>query len=128
MLPTAATPRTRTAVLAVRARNIVDSGLCTRTSAVPDWLARLEDLERLNATPAPARRTTLARLDDDVLVDLLVLSYLRTGTPYALWADTPPGFAEDVLGIAAGPGSARARIPAWFSSARAGAAASVHAT
>ncbi|MFF2641758.1 hypothetical protein ACFVUB_18135 [Streptomyces niveus] len=42
MLTTAAQPRTRFAALAVRARNIVDSGLCPRTSAVPDWLARFE--------------------------------------------------------------------------------------
>ncbi|MEV6653947.1 hypothetical protein [Streptomyces sp. NPDC051219] len=43
-----------------------------------------------------------------------MLSYLRTGTPYALWADTPRGFAEDILGVATGPGSARARIRARF--------------
>lgn len=42
MVPTAAPPRTRIAGLAARARNVVDSGLCTRTTAVPDWLARLE--------------------------------------------------------------------------------------
>ncbi|MGV9903369.1 hypothetical protein ACWDU8_12960 [Streptomyces sp. NPDC003388] len=41
MLPTAAPSRTPIAGLATRARNIVDSGLCTRTAAVPDWLARL---------------------------------------------------------------------------------------
>ncbi|WP_406730687.1 hypothetical protein [Streptomyces sp. NBC_01794] len=29
----------------------------------------------------------------------MVLSYLRHGTPYALWADTLAGFAEDVLGV-----------------------------
>jgi hypothetical protein len=99
MVPTAAPPRTRIAGLAVRARNIVDSGLCTRTSAVPDWLARLDQLEHLTAAAAADRRATLAILADDVLVDLLVLSYLRHGTPYALWADTLAGFAEDVLGI-----------------------------
>ncbi|MGW5465071.1 hypothetical protein [Streptomyces sp. NPDC003996] len=98
MLPTAAPPRTRIAGLATRARNIVDSGLCTRTTGVPDWLARLEQLEHLTAAPAADRRATLAIVDDDTLVDLLVLSYLRHGTPYALWADTLAGFAEDVLG------------------------------
>ena len=94
-----APPRTRIAGLAARARNIVDSGLCTQTAAVPDWLARLDQLEDLTAAPAADRRATLAILDDDVLVDLLVLSYLRHGTPYALWADTVAGFAEDVLGV-----------------------------
>ncbi|MFE4580168.1 hypothetical protein [Streptomyces chartreusis] len=38
MVTTAALPRARIASLAVRARNIVDSGLYTRMSAVPDWL------------------------------------------------------------------------------------------
>ncbi|MEU1273475.1 hypothetical protein [Streptomyces sp. NPDC005799] len=98
MSPTVAPPRTRIAGLAARARNIVDSGLCTRTSAVPDWLARLDQLEHLTAAPAADRRATFAILDDSTVVDLLVLSYLRHGTPYALWADTLPGFAEDVLG------------------------------
>jgi hypothetical protein len=99
MVPTAAPPRTRIAGLAARARNIVDSGLCTQTSAVPDWLARLDQLEHLTAAAIAERRVALARLDDDVLCDLLVLSYLRHGTPYALWADTLAGFAEDVLGV-----------------------------
>ncbi|MFE7570473.1 hypothetical protein ACFU76_26465 [Streptomyces sp. NPDC057539] len=99
MLTTAAQPRTRFAALAVRARNIVDSGLCPRTSAVPDWLTRLDQLEHLTAAAAAARRGTLAILDDDTVIDLLVLSYLRRGTPYALWADTLTGFAEDVLGV-----------------------------
>ncbi|GAA5070685.1 hypothetical protein [Streptomyces similanensis] len=99
MLMTAAPPCTRFARLAARARNIVDSGLCTRTSAVPDWLARLDQLEHLTAAAAADRRATLAILDDHVVTDLLVLSYLRHGTPYALWADTLAGFAEDVLGV-----------------------------
>ncbi|MER5222898.1 hypothetical protein [Streptomyces flaveus] len=99
MFTTAAPPRTRMAALAVRARNVVDSGLCTRTSAVPDWLARLDQLEHLTATRAADRRATLAILEDHVVCDLLVLSYLRHGTPYALWADTLAGFAEDVLGV-----------------------------
>ncbi|CAM5237441.1 hypothetical protein [Streptomyces griseomycini] len=99
MFPTAAPPRTRIAGLAARARNVVDSGLCTRTSAVPDWLARLDQLEHLTAAPAADRRATIAILADDVLCDLLVLSYLRHGTPYALWADTLAGFAADVLGV-----------------------------
>ncbi|MGY4936094.1 hypothetical protein ACWD7T_34390 [Streptomyces sp. 900116325] len=98
MSPTAAPPRTRIAGLAARARNIVDSGLCPQTSAVPDWLARLDQLEHLTAAAAADRRATIAILDDDVLCDLLVLSYLRHGTPYALWADTLAGFSEDVLG------------------------------
>ncbi|PNG22318.1 hypothetical protein C1J00_09900 [Streptomyces cahuitamycinicus] len=87
------------AALAVRARNIVDSGLCTRTSAVPDWLARLDQLEHLTAAAAADRRATLQILDDQVVIDLLVLSYLRHGTPYALWSDTLAGFAQDVLGV-----------------------------
>ncbi|WP_146046166.1 hypothetical protein [Streptomyces cahuitamycinicus] len=99
MLPTAAPPRPRMAALAVRARNIVDSGLCTRTSAVPDWLARLDQLEHLTAAAAADRRATLQILDDQVVIDLLVLSYLRHGTPYALWSDTLAGFAQDVLGV-----------------------------
>ncbi|MER6616336.1 hypothetical protein [Streptomyces xantholiticus] len=99
MFPTAAPPRTRFAVLADRARHIVDSGLCSRTSAIPDWIARLDQYEHLAAAPAADRRATLAILDDDVVVDLLVLSYLRHGTPYAPWADTLAGFAEDVLGV-----------------------------
>ncbi|MDI3101953.1 hypothetical protein QJ054_33505 [Streptomyces sp. AN-3] len=99
MFPTAALPRTRFAGLTARARNIVDSGLCTRTTAVPDYFARLEQYERLAAAPAEDRRATLAALDDAIVVDLLVLAYLRCGTPYAPWADTLAGFAEDVLGI-----------------------------
>ncbi|MDH6629398.1 hypothetical protein M2271_007234 [Streptomyces sp. LBL] len=99
MLMTAAPPRTRIARLAARARNIVDSSLCTRTSAVPNWIARLDQYERLATLPAAYRRATLAILDDDIVVDLLVLSYLRHGTPYALWADTPSGFVEDVLAV-----------------------------
>jgi hypothetical protein len=66
---------------------------------VPDWLARLDQLEHLAAATAADRRATLAILDDQVVADLLVLSYLRHGTPYALWADTLAGFAEDVLGV-----------------------------
>lgn len=97
MATTVAPPRTRIASLAVRARNIVDSGLCTRTSAVPDWLVRLDQLEHLAAAPARTRRALLARLDDVIVCDLMVLSYLRTGTTYALWTDTPGGFAQDVL-------------------------------
>ncbi|MEE1764347.1 hypothetical protein [Streptomyces sp. SP18BB07] len=99
MLTTAGPPRPRMAALAVRARNIVDSGLCTRTSAVPDWPARLDQLEHLTSAPSAIRRATLARLDDETVCDLLVLSYLRHGTPYALWADTPSGFIEDVLAL-----------------------------
>ncbi|MFE6639554.1 hypothetical protein ACFVFT_38430 [Streptomyces tendae] len=99
MLPTAAPSRTRLADLAARARNIVDSGLCPRTSAVPDWLARLDQYEHLAAASSVARRPALARLDDGTVCDLLALSYLRHGTPYALWADTPSGFIEDVLGV-----------------------------
>ncbi|MFM9629802.1 MULTISPECIES: hypothetical protein [Streptomyces] len=100
MPPTAAPPLTRIAGLAARARSIVDSGLCTQTTAVPDWPARLDQLEHLTAAPAADRRATLAILDDDVLCDLLVLSYLRHGTPYVLWADNLAGFAKDVLGVA----------------------------
>lgn len=115
MLTTDATPRaTRVASLAVRARNIVDSGLCTRIRAVPDWAGRLDQLHRLAELPAPARRAALARLHDDTLIDLMVLSYLRTGTTYELWADTRAGYAEDVLGVPAAPGSTRARLHGWF--------------
>ncbi|MEV6808492.1 formate/nitrite transporter family protein [Streptomyces sp. NPDC051132] len=97
MVTTAAPSRTRIASLAVRARNIVDSGLCTQTSAVPDWLVRLDHLEHLAAIPAPTRRALLAGLDDDIVCDLMVLSHLRTGTTYALWTESPGGFAQDVL-------------------------------
>ncbi|GHH22307.1 hypothetical protein [Streptomyces lanatus] len=100
MVTTAAPPRTRFASLAVRARNIVDSGLCKATTSVPDWLARLDQLEHLTTAPAADRRATIAILDDHILCDLLVLSYLRHGTPYALWVDTLAGFAEDILGVA----------------------------
>lgn len=97
MFPSAVPRRARIAALAVRARNIVDSGLCTRTAGVPDWLVRVEQLERLAAAPEPVRLAALARCDDAVVVDLLVLSYLRHGSPYRLWADTPSGFVRDVL-------------------------------
>ncbi|MEU3281442.1 hypothetical protein [Streptomyces antibioticus] len=53
----------------------------------------------MSAAAAADRRATLAILDDQAVIDLLVLSYLRHGTPYALWSDTLAGFAEDVLGI-----------------------------
>lgn len=50
-------PDCRTAPYAVRRphgpRNIVDSGLCTRTSAVPDWLAHLDQYEQLARRPPP---------------------------------------------------------------------------
>ncbi|GBQ04438.1 hypothetical protein SSP531S_59340 [Streptomyces spongiicola] len=62
MLTTAAQPRPRMAALAVRARNIVGSGLCVRTSAVPDWLARLDQLEHLTAAAAADRRES-SRID-----------------------------------------------------------------
>ncbi|MET7989245.1 MULTISPECIES: hypothetical protein [unclassified Streptomyces] len=89
MVTTAATPRTRFAALAVRARNIVDSGLCPRTSLVPDWRLRTKQLTELAAASARSRRAALASVDDDTIVDLMVLSYLRGGTPYVLWDDTP---------------------------------------
>ncbi|MFG2761516.1 hypothetical protein [Streptomyces wuyuanensis] len=115
MLTTAAPPRaTRVASLAFRARNIVDSGLCTRIRAVPDWAARLDQLHHLAELPAAARRDVLRRLHDDVLIDVMVLSYLRTGTPFELWADTRAGYTEDVLGVPAAPGSARSRLHGWF--------------
>ncbi|MEU3640908.1 hypothetical protein AB0H23_32380 [Streptomyces albogriseolus] len=86
MVPTAAPSRTRLA------------GLCRRVVGVPEWEIRSKQLERLAAAPVPERRATLARYDDAVVVDLLVLSYLRHGTPYWLWCDTLAGFAEDILG------------------------------
>ncbi|MFD7753279.1 hypothetical protein [Streptomyces sp. NPDC059757] len=89
------------------APDVVDSGLCTQTSAVPDWLARVDQLEHLTAAPAADRRATIAILDDDVLCDLLVLSYLRDGTPYALWADTWPGSPRTSLAPPPGPTSTR---------------------
>lgn len=89
MFPTAVPRRARIAALAVRSRNIVDSGLCRRTTGVPEWLVRAEQHERLAATPAPVRRATLARHDDAVVVDLLVLSYLRHGTPYGCGPTAP---------------------------------------
>ncbi|MGA5127672.1 hypothetical protein ACPCAG_30775 [Streptomyces pseudogriseolus] len=98
MLPTTAPDRPRLAALADRARNIVDSGLCRRMAGVPEWQVRAQQLARLTATSVPERRATLARYDDAVVVDLLVLSYLQHGTPYWLWADTLAGFAEDILG------------------------------
>ncbi len=91
MQTTTAQPPTRYAALAARAPNIVDNGLYTRTSAVPDWLARLDQFAHLTAAAAADRRATLQILDDDTVVDLLVLSYLRHGTPYTLWADTLAG-------------------------------------
>ncbi|MFG2986191.1 hypothetical protein ACGFYQ_33905 [Streptomyces sp. NPDC048258] len=97
-LAPAAPHRTRFAQIAVRARHIVDSNLVPSTAAVPDWPARLVELEQLWSTPPPLRRKRLAEMDDDALCDVLVLAYLRAGTPYALWADTPSGFAEDILG------------------------------
>ena len=101
MLTTTAPDRPRLGGLAARARNIVDSGLCRRVVGVPEWQIRSKQLERLAAAPVPERRATLARYDDAVVVDLLVLSYLRHGTPYWLWSDTLTAFAEDILGIAA---------------------------
>ncbi|MGW9497406.1 hypothetical protein ACWG5P_23975 [Streptomyces prasinus] len=38
----------------------------------------------MTAAPAADRRAALATLDDHLVVDLLVLSYLRHGTPYAI--------------------------------------------
>ncbi|NML55112.1 hypothetical protein HHL19_35715 [Streptomyces sp. R302] len=98
MIATNTPPRTRLAGLVDRARNLVASGLCARISAVPDWTARLDQYEDLAAAPAADRRAALAALDDNTVVDLLVISQLRHNTPFALWADTPTGYMEDILG------------------------------
>ncbi|WP_367038211.1 hypothetical protein [Streptomyces sp. Je 1-332] len=98
MLTIAVPPRTRIASLAVRAQNVVNSGLCTHTSGVPDSLATWTSSSTWTAAPITDRRATIAILDDRILCDLEVLSYLRHGTPYTLWAATLAGFAEDVLG------------------------------
>lgn len=39
----------------------------------------------------------------------MVLSYLRTGTPFELWANAPDGFAGDVLGAGVDPAGAEFR-------------------
>ncbi|MFF8476059.1 hypothetical protein [Streptomyces sp. NPDC015414] len=76
--------RTRLAGLATRAPNIVDSGLSTRTTAAPDWLTRLDQLEHLTKASAADRHATLGIL----VVDLLVLPYLRHGTLHRVIEDT----------------------------------------
>lgn len=94
----AAPYRTRFAQMAVRARHIVDSNLVPVAAVMPAYVTRLAQLEQLRSAPPVLRRKRLAEMDDDALCDISVLSYLGSGTPYALWADTPSGFAEDVLG------------------------------
>ncbi|WP_326782751.1 hypothetical protein [Streptomyces sp. NBC_00151] len=53
----------------------------------------------LATAPARPLRPALASIDDDTVLGLMVLSYLRDGSPYALWADTTSRFVEDLPGV-----------------------------
>lgn len=52
----------------------------------------------LMGLPPVVRRDVLRALDADVWPRLLAVAAREGGTPYALWADDPVGFVEDVLG------------------------------
>ncbi|MEU8795030.1 hypothetical protein [Streptomyces sp. NPDC048643] len=94
MVTTAASPRTRFAALAVRARNVVDSGLCMRTTAVPDWLLRTGQLAELAAALACPLRPALASIDDDTVLGLMVLSY--GSSPSGSRPSSPGTWFEDL--------------------------------
>ena len=54
----------------------------------------------LMAVAPEVRRGFLAGLSRDELEQVLVAAEHEAGTPYAIWADDPVGFTEDVLGDA----------------------------
>lgn len=73
----------------------VEARQALRSSADPDSMA-LADL--LLNFPVDKRRAFLRRLAPDELERVLAAVREQRGTPYAMWEDTPSGFAEDILG------------------------------
>ncbi|MFJ4988811.1 hypothetical protein ACIP9H_34045 [Streptomyces sp. NPDC088732] len=100
MTSISATPLTRYARLADRARSAVEDNVAAVVSEHAGREAVAVQLEQLRGYPAALRRTTLSALGDYDVFELMLMSQVRYGTPYALWRDTPSGFAEDVLGEA----------------------------
>ncbi|MGW0562873.1 hypothetical protein ACWDZ4_20195 [Streptomyces sp. NPDC003016] len=54
---------------------------------------------RLLREPADVRRAQLAKLPYTDLVAVMTAVAEERGAPYALWHDSPSGFAEDVVGV-----------------------------
>jgi hypothetical protein len=84
---TSTTPACRYPDLAFQAR-----------TAAPVPAVVLAQYRQLRAMPAAERRAALAALDEAAAAAVLAAAHQDHGTPYALWADTPSGFCEDVLG------------------------------
>ncbi|MFC8716605.1 DEAD/DEAH box helicase family protein [Kitasatospora sp. NPDC057198] len=63
----------------------------------PGKLGRRLYAELADTTPA-VRRRFYATLDTTDWAEVLAAATTEAGTPYALWADDPVGFVEDVLG------------------------------
>lgn len=52
----------------------------------------------LRDAPREVRRDVLAGMSQEDIAEVLAASLRDAGTPFALWADDPVGFTEDVLG------------------------------
>ncbi|MEU6756043.1 hypothetical protein [Streptomyces sp. NPDC046685] len=83
----------------------VEARQAHRSATDPDSMA-LADL--LLTFPADKRRAFLRRLAPDELRRVLAAVREQRRTPYAMWEDTPSGFAEDVLGEVLNAGQAAA--------------------
>ncbi|MFD9248296.1 hypothetical protein [Streptomyces bottropensis] len=84
--PTSPTPAVAAAQAAVEQRSGVRSRIASNEA---DMLLR---------APVPVRRAALKTLDTNDLGHILTEVERETGSLYGLWADTPSGFIEDVLG------------------------------
>lgn len=110
--PTPPTPAVAAAQAAVEKRSGVRSRIASREA---DLLLR---------APVPDRRAVLKTLNTQDLSHVLTEVERETGTLYGLWADTPSGFIEDVLGesiwskqrdiVDAVPSHKRIAVPAGF--------------
>jgi hypothetical protein len=112
-----AAPKPPTPAVAA-AQTVVDNRSGVRSkeaSSIADTLLR---------APIPVRRAALKTLDGNDLTHVLAEVERETGTLYGLWADTPSGFIEDVLGesiwskqreiVDAVPHYTRVMVPAGF--------------
>ncbi|MEU0857495.1 hypothetical protein ABZ352_18930 [Streptomyces griseofuscus] len=110
--PKIPTPAVAAAQAAVGNRSGVRSN---EASGIADALLR---------APVPVRRAAIKTLDSVDLQHVLVEVERETGSLYGLWADTPSGFIEDVLGesiwskqrdiVDAVPKYKRTMVPAGF--------------